>query len=464
MPQQDEALKALVARFRESPERGFVPLASALLSRGHASEALRVAETGLQFKPESVEGRVERAAALLALGRPRVAYVELRRALAIDPAHRRGMRLLGKAYVDSGAPGRAAALLAKRSVAAPIDDEPTAIAPSRGSPKADVSDLLPPNSRLAQERPSIRAEAQPEPEHELPPPPAFPGVPDLFSDLTKDLGLGAAIPELSRRVEVTQIIRRKAVPRPPRSASELAEIEGPIVDTTQPGELQEVQAEEATAVGGRMEPKPLFGDGSDSGFEALSIDDEPLFQEHLPFDVRPVSESTDLPEMRDNEPPTAPGRGGLGGAESRGPRGHSDLGDTLVEYIESQGGQLESLPSPRLPAPLTDGLTEPPPAPKGGAKAEADRATGSPPVVEINRPKEKLRLEIVEPTAKKSHVALGVVAAILMVLYFFGLAWVWREDLGWWIPGHTATAKDKGTAERTPAVPPASARAEGGSE
>lgn len=461
MPQQDEALKALVTRFRESPERGFVPLASALLSRGHAAEALRVAEHGLQTKPESVEGRVERAAALLALGRPRVAYVELRRALAIDPAHRRGMRLLGKAYVDSGAPGRAAALLAKRSAMAPIDDEPTAIAPSKGAPKADVSDLLPPNGRPAPERPSIRAESLPEPEPDLPPAPAFPGVPDLFSDLTKDLGLGAAIPELSRRVEVTQIIRRKAMPRPPRSVSELAEIEGPIVDTTQPGELHEVQTEDATPMGHGREPAPLFGDVSGSGFEALGLDDEPLFQEHLPFDVRPVSESTDLPETRDTEPPTTPSRNALGisANDGRGARGHSDLGDTLVEYIEAQGAPLEALPTARAPAPLTEGLTEtPPPRPP----AQRIEAASTVPLVEINRPKDKLRLEIVEPTAKRSHVVLGVIAAALMVAYFFGLAWVFREDLGWWIPGHTPAPK--GTAQGASPVAPENAQAKGGSE
>ncbi|CAN0579219.1 unnamed protein product, partial [Laminaria digitata] len=114
MPQRDEALKSLVVKFEAAPgSRAFVELAAALLARGHASESLRVAEHGLQLVPDSVEGRVERAAALLALGRPRVAYVELVRALAIHPGHKRGMRLLGKTFRDAGAPGRAAKLLAK---------------------------------------------------------------------------------------------------------------------------------------------------------------------------------------------------------------------------------------------------------------------------------------------------------------------------------------------------------------
>src|SRR5688572_847536 len=116
MPHADEALKSLVSRFKDAPgSPAFTELAAALLARGHAAEALRIAEHGLQIVPTSVDGRIERAAALLALGRPRVAFVELKRALAINPTHRRAMRLLGKVYVDAGSPHRAAELLAQRS-------------------------------------------------------------------------------------------------------------------------------------------------------------------------------------------------------------------------------------------------------------------------------------------------------------------------------------------------------------
>src|SRR5688572_13480802 len=115
MPHADEALKSLVSRFKDAPgSPAFTELAAALLARGHAAEALRIAEHGLQLVPVSVEGRIERAAALLALGRPRVAFVELKRALAINPTNRRAMRLLGKVYVDAGTPGKAAELLAMR--------------------------------------------------------------------------------------------------------------------------------------------------------------------------------------------------------------------------------------------------------------------------------------------------------------------------------------------------------------
>ena len=72
MPHADEALKSLVARFREDPgSSAFTELSAALLARGHASEALRIAEHGLQLQPDSVDGRIERAASLLALGRTR---------------------------------------------------------------------------------------------------------------------------------------------------------------------------------------------------------------------------------------------------------------------------------------------------------------------------------------------------------------------------------------------------------
>src|SRR5688500_7708671 len=116
IPSADEALEALVLRFKDAPgSLAFVILAAARLVRGHASEALRVTEHGLELLPDHVGGRIERAAALLALGRPRVAYVELMRVLALQPNHRRALRLLGKMYKDAGVPARAAELLRRRS-------------------------------------------------------------------------------------------------------------------------------------------------------------------------------------------------------------------------------------------------------------------------------------------------------------------------------------------------------------
>ena len=269
IPHADEALKTLVQRFKAAPgSSAFTELAAALLARGHASEALRITEHGLQLVPDSVEGRVQRAAALLAQSRPRMAYVELLRALAIEPHHRRGQRLLGKAYVDAGAPERAAALLAQRS-AATQTREPT----------------QPPTSNLAAALVSDLTEEAPTTETTWNQAEANEGLPALFSALTKDLGLGSAVPEEpQRRVEVTQIIRRKALPRPPRTASELAEIDGPIVDTTRPASAIDSGDEPAPTVTTR-DPAPLYGTNPDFG--GLALDDEPLFQENTPFAVRP---------------------------------------------------------------------------------------------------------------------------------------------------------------------------------
>src|SRR5688572_11929873 len=164
MPHADEALKSLVARFKEAPGSPvFTELAAALLARGHAAEALRIAEHGLQLVPLSVDGRIERAAALLAMGRPRVAFVELKRALAINPTNRRAMRLLGKVYVDAGAPTKAAELLAQRfktgDAEVEEEHEPTHVT---HSPYAAPERELPPRDDTAplQKRP-VREDREP---------------------------------------------------------------------------------------------------------------------------------------------------------------------------------------------------------------------------------------------------------------------------------------------------------------
>ena len=253
MPHADEALKSLIARLDVDPVSSFVELAATLLSRGHAAEALRVAEHGLQFVPGSADGRAERAAALLGLGRPRVAYVELCRALAINPRHRRALRLLGRTYKDAGVPGKAAELLAQRLSSSDIAHEMTPSPPPR-----DVA------------------------RHGSTPIPSEPSTsldPNLFSNLTVDLGLGGAVPEpTQRRIEITQIIRQKGKPRPPRSASELEAIDGPIVDTTHPHQNTTDSQERPSSTHETHPLAPLW-----------ELTDEPLFNEATPFEVRPVA-------------------------------------------------------------------------------------------------------------------------------------------------------------------------------
>lgn len=190
MAHADEALKAAAARFKKAPESdACAELAALLLARGHASEALRVAEHGLQLSPILVNARIERAAALLALGRPRVAYVELLRALAIEPENRRALRHLGTAYMDAGAPGKAAELLRRRS-------------------------------------------------------PAPLSLPDFFASLTGDLGLASPLEESPlRSVEITHVVRPRLRQLGPRAASELTSIEGPIVDTSRAEALSEISSD-----------------------------------------------------------------------------------------------------------------------------------------------------------------------------------------------------------------------------
>ncbi len=449
IPHADEALKALVVRFKEAPgSSACTELASALLARGHASEALRVAEHGLQLVPDQVDGRVERAAALLALGRPRVAYVELRRALAIDPTHRRGMRLLGKTYRDAGAPGRAAALLAKRSM------DPDYEAPPPPKPAKKKAEW--------RQRPAIDADTT------APLPSNAGAIPELFSALTKDLGLGAAVPETTapRRVEVTQIIRRKGLMRPPRSASELAEIDGPIVDTTQPGHILESDLDELAQEVTTREPAPLFSAASSAGLNAFALDDEPLFQEDMPFAVRPVDASTDIEPVFDDDPVDAP-------TDQvhlpLGDKAETKPGDTLVDHLEEGTDAVESL----APAPTSPLVPEGEPnvrrfvagkeksrsADDARATGDAPRFDGSVPVVEKSRAHLQQRLEIVEPKVKSTHVVIAVVCAIAMLVYFVGLGVYLEDGIRPWFDGGAA----KGRTEAPAAVdeaPAHSARAE----
>lgn len=441
IPHADEALKSLVARFKADPSEVFLELSAALLARGHASEALRVAEHGLQIVPMSVEGRVERAASLLALGRPRVAYVELRRALAIDPTHRRGMRLLGKAYRDAGVPHRAAKLLAKRSM-----NEEELDPPQRPIPR--VKAPMPAEDT----KPMAKASSPPPNPDEF----ASDGIPDLFSALTKDLGLGAAMPETPvRRVEVTQIIRRKGLPRPPRSASELAAIEGPIVDTTQPGQLVEAQNVEEPEAIVTAEPAPLFDRATTDQFSiaGFALDDEPLFQDDMPFEVRPVDQN-DGPDEPASRAPTIP-TGARPGAVARreGDEVHEDesptkVGDTIVDALEEQKKPLEELRT-NTPSPLN--------------MAEEHTPLAPIPVVEKKRKKggrEAPQLQVVDAKPKSSHVALAVVGALVILLWAAGLFFGTMDTMRAWLPSDDAAPsavdgaddgdKAAATARRTP--------------
>lgn len=468
MPHADEALKSLVARFKDAPgSPAFTELAAALLARGHAAEALRIAEHGLQIVPTSVDGRIERAAALLALGRPRVAFVELKRALAINPTNRRAMRLLGKVYVDAGTPGKAAELLAQRLKGGDKadgkeeseqegDHEPTHVTHAR---RDNAPPALPPREDTAplQKKPVRDDRSQP-PAKATPTPPkgelaaakaSLPSlgggaIPDLFSDLTRDLGLSQPAPERApSRVEVTQIIRRKPKEAKPRSPSELAMIDGPIVDTTQPGQITEVTGDMFSPQLGGSEPPPLFDAVTSPRLQLtpFGLDDEPLFQEHMPFAVRPVENneqesSSDLRETMDEEAPPeldAAFKRALDDSPFTGGR-FSDAGDTLVDQLEES-----ALPPERVTTSTPNALNiEPDALPEVGQPR---------PLLEIARPGRRLvanpKLELVKPKSKPAHVGLAIAGAVAMIVYlavlFFTAPDVWK-------PSGTA---DGSQAERT---------------
>jgi hypothetical protein len=318
IPGADETLKAMFARFRAAPESPiFEELAEALLARGHANEALQITEHGLQKLPTHVGGRIQRAAALIALGRPKVAYIELLRALAIESDNARAQRLLGRVFVEAGAPDRAAKLLAKRHQNRRREEPPKpAVAPVAAPPIPDVDQEETRRIEIPFEiasKPATVAET-PGPEAHLsqdllPLEPAEPtaklsaptipraDVANLFAELTKDLGLKPERPVVSR-VEVTQVIRMRQAPKP---RPHLSSIDGPIVDTTHPGELELLDDADIEPIEATKTPASLFDVvTSPHGLAGMSLSDEPLFHEDLPFRVDAVKEGAEGPA--DNGP------------------------------------------------------------------------------------------------------------------------------------------------------------------
>ncbi len=385
IPQQDEALKALIARFRDNPGPGeFTELAVALLARGHSSEALRISEHGIALAPTNVEGRVQRAAALLALGRSRVAYVELQRVLALDPNHRRAMRFLGKVFVEAGAPSRAAALLKSRSLTpeSKNDQPPLDADPSQTEPKSKDDAL-----------------------------------PELLTTLTKDLGLSSNPPAAPlRSVEVTQVIRRKKIPGLPQRQGELATIDEPIVDTTQPGRVYEAILESPAP--GFKEPAPLFGMGGLSA-ETLALGDEPLFQDPGPASVKPLDgfESEDLE-------PTHQGLAQDATIVSP-PEGPAPSGDPPQKPQPSAAppsGDLKTSPSPSEVVQFTPTTplapTKEVPAAFGTSEAISPGSEG---------------LQVVDAPKNALHVFLAIATVIAILGYIAALLWISGDQLQPWL-------------------------------
>lgn len=373
---RDEALKALVRRFQDDPKAGvFAELGRGLLARGHASEALSVCEHGLQMHPTHLDGRLERASALLALGRPRVAYVELRRALSLVPSHPRAMRLLGQAFKDAGAPERAAELLRKRS------DKLSYLTPSREIPRP---------SGLPGPAPSPELQGLKEPAGAMS---SFP--------FSMDLGLNRPLPPQEQRaIQVTQVIRNRIESQD--DAALTSGIHGPIVDTSH-SSLQLDHGDESTRGITLQAPNPLFEIAS----SMLDDEDEPLFQEDLPFDVRPVQSdlSQDLSQ---------------------------DL--TPLEGFASEAPSLasEPIPSASVSAPGASSGAAPAssPMPPAMRPVAALRLSGG--VIEKRRETPSgLRVEEVPLTVLR--LLLGAAALVLMLAYAVGLFLLLEPQLEPWM-------------------------------
>ena len=467
MPHADEALRALFDRFRKAPGTSVSgELAEALLIRGHATESLRIAEHGLQLSPADADGRVHRASALLALSRPKVAYVELMRALAVAPEHRKALRLLGKVFVEAGAPARAAALLRQRHEDAvlPPQSEPP---PDRTDTTTDAPDPIfpPPPGRPTIEvahrdtTPVHGGHAPPPlaPEHVRTEPPEGSPIPELFASLTQDLGLGPVPNDFAGGpiVEVTQVIRARLKPRTQRPDDELSSIEGPIVDNnTSTGRLQAIRDMPSAPAPKPRRPSSVYDVVTSPEFH-ITIDDEPLFEESMPFAVRPVNVRDDAETIDDTETvnDSLPDR--------------SDL-ELLRRAIETGAPTVQD---GSLPPPVID------PPPQGLSEADAREQTEPsqqdklPPAPDLpylrryKRPGSSAigggnELRVVRPKPSPAHWALAALGILAAVAFVVALGWMSADTAKAWLDDGTESQLE-GSSSPPEKVSPGGARADG---
>jgi hypothetical protein len=447
IPHADEALRDLFERFKRDPGAPvFGDLSEALLVRGHANEALRIAEHGLSINPVDVEGRVHRAASLLALAKPKVAYVELRRALAIAPKHRKALRLLGRVYVEAGQPERAAALLRDRHRSAiAVPDTPRSVQTRPGTEPVRSPRATPPAlpKRPAEDSGDLEQDTlaltfpppgRTEPAGRKSPgradPRAGSGIPELFASLTHDLGLGPLPDDFAgaeRRVEVTQVVRARLRPR---QGEALTSIDGPIVDTTQPGDLDAEfgHGADATPAPSRK-PSSLFDVVTSPEFH-ITYDEAPSLDEVLA--VRPVPGIRDEAETINDEhtvdeqlpskleldllrraledaPPT----------ESSQAPANAAAAAAALSSLEGEDTSQAELPAPDLPY-----------------LRRFKRPSAGPSLASVPP------LELVRPRPSARSVVLAVVTAALLVGYLAALAHLGAEPIGHWLqrPGADGAA------------------------
>ncbi len=265
------------------------------------------------------------------------------------------------------------------------------------------------------------------------------------------------------RVEVTQIMRRKRLPRAPRSESELGSIDGPIVDTTQPGHL-EIEEDEPAPVQTSNVPNPLF-----TGDLALGLqDDEPLFQENMPFAIRPVAQDTGdlasdgsdtiVEDIAESPEPYQPVQGPgpvapMPGLEDAGADKAATLTDDLrmqqslrkpdprSETVPLGGLSVDGIPTGEMPSPA--GKTSP------GVPNVPTATADLPPVVEKNRSFTPGRLSVVDGPTPTSRILLAGLMAVVMVGFLVGLGWLGQDRLQLWLD----PVPQDGAAAATTAAP-----------
>ena len=433
MPHADEALRTLFVRFKEDPSSPvFGELSEALLVRGHAQEALRVAEHGLQLRPKSAEGRVHRAASLLALARPKVAYVELLRALAIDPRHTKALRLLGKVYVDAGSPERAAALLRRRHAAAVPLPKPQR-APS--SVEIEATQEVPIEEILRPKTPVPMG---------IPPSSTDPGdqsnIPELFASLTHDLGLDLGLGPVPNdfagaqsRVEVTQVIRARLKPRRELHEDELTSIDGPIVDTaTQPDTLEIDFGPSGHTPPPTRKPRSVLDVATSPGFHLTYDEESASFIKPISDDDETINDSETLNDGLPSRLDLEVLRRAI---EDGSPKTDMAPVPTLPQIQEPEQknpfGSMEDTSQNYLPAPDLPYL-------KRYSRQGSNSATT--PAQEID----SLRLE--KTPTDWGRALLMTVGGLVLTVFVLGLLLLGKEDLKTWI----ATSKKPTPTQPSP--------------
>jgi len=341
------------------------------------------------------------------------------------------MRLLGQVFKDAGLPERAAALLAQRHLGAPSRAPSTVDARPLYEPLPQPKQVAP--AETPSEGHTILKTSVPAAPRGLPPisttKPSAPAkglmgvessteIQDLFASLTKDLGLGPSEPQVPTRVEVTQVMRLRRLPQDEPREAELSSIEGPIVEATQPGQIQ---YDDESA------PPPadfLFDVVTTPQLSGLGPD-EPLFNE-----VAPLAKPADDADTLNEDAPPMLDMGTLQAAiQTEASR--SDHGRPAADEGELFGDVAKSL----FAAGNEPATREIPYLKRFGRAAREDRSTlpPTPGAAATEVAPQVHKLQVVERSRGPRTLVLAIVGGAVLVLWLLGLAWVARDSLSVWM-------------------------------